>query len=133
MFWPRKYNFKDSSFKVGISSRKGVVAMARAVRLVSRGTHKDEVCPCSERQLASAKKRKVPVLRENRYPELSEENSRPEDQASGRTRQRYIPPGNHPWRRFRLPGSPPDKKERGGAMVRLESDNVFRVRIIASS
>jgi hypothetical protein len=89
--------------------------MAKAVRLVSRGTEKEAVSPCSERQSAGAKKCEAPVMREDRYPELFEEsNSRSEDISSRHGRRRYIPPGNHPWRRFRLPGSPPDNKAGGG-------------------
>jgi hypothetical protein len=56
---------------------------------------------------AASKSRKKSRLPDSHYPGPPLDTSIPRLQESRNPRRPYIPPREHPWRRFRLPGSPP--------------------------
>lgn len=81
--------------------------MARAASFAASGMHEAEVCSATLEP-----KPKSTRLPKGHYSDVPSGRPGSEDRPSGRERKRYIPPRDHPWRRFRLPGSPPNNKTR---------------------
>jgi hypothetical protein len=78
--------------------------------------------------LAASKSRKKSRPPGSHYPGDSIGHSIPGLQEPRSPRRPYIPPREHPWRRFRLPGSPPQKAHESTLKETLSGESISSFR-----